>query len=139
MRAPFVDPFSGLELLNKALPLIGREREIQLIRSVLDNAALGIPAGARALIVSGEVGIGKSRLLEEMCTLAAEHGFTVIEGHAYESGSMFPYLPFIEALRPIIRSSSREELRRYVALAPSQSENPFNYPPEIISLLGLPL
>jgi predicted ATPase len=139
MQAPFVDPFSGLELLNKVLPLVGREREMRIMRSFLENVAAGSPVGARALIISGEIGIGKSRLLEEMCALAADQGFTVLEGRAYESGCMFPYLPFIEALRPLIRSSPRDVLRRYFGVTSSQSEGSTDSPPEIISLVGPPL
>src|SRR4051812_7757503 len=104
MRAPFVDPLSGLELLNKTLPLVGREMEMQIISSILDTVAHARLGGARALIISGDVGVGKSRLVEEMCLAAARQDFLVMESSAYESGGMFPYLPFIEALRPIIRS-----------------------------------
>src|SRR5579859_7905185 len=108
MRAPFADPFSSLALLNPALPLFGRDSEMQLLQSVLEHTTNGQPRGPRAAIISGELGIGKSRLLEELCTLAAQQGMTILRASAYESGGMFPYLPFIEALRPIIRSSSDE-------------------------------
>lgn len=139
MQAPFVDPFSGLDAPGKALPLVGREGETRVIRSLLENVASRAPVGVQALIMSGEVGIGKSRLLEAMCTMAANRGFVVLEGRAYESGSMFPYLPFIEALRPLIRSSSRDTLRRYLGIDPP-SEDDFPGPPaEIISLVGPPL
>lgn len=139
MRAPFTDPLLGLELLNKALPLVGRDMEMQIARSLLDNIARTQPAGAHALIISGEVGTGKSRLLEELCMASVDLGFTVLMGIAYESGSMFPYLPFIEALRPVIRSSSKEDLRRYVGLDPSQNAGSPDSTPEIASLTGLPL
>ncbi|HET8840908.1 MAG TPA: AAA family ATPase [Ktedonobacteraceae bacterium] len=139
MRAPFVDPLSGLELLNKALPLVGREMEMQVISSILDTVAHARPSGARSLIVSGDVGMGKSRLLEEMCLAAERQDFLVMKGSAYESGGMFPYLPFIEAFRPIIRATSKENLRRYTGLDASQGENLAASTPEIISLTGSPL
>jgi predicted ATP-dependent serine protease len=68
MQAPFADPLSGLELLAKTLPLVGRDTEMQVISALLDTVALDSPVGARALMISGDMGIGKSRLLAEMCT-----------------------------------------------------------------------
>src|SRR5438477_2562445 len=119
MQAPFADPLAGLDILNKALPLVDRETEMQVIRFLLNTVLLDLPTGARALTITGEMGVGKSRLLAEMYAEARTLGFLVLEGHTYESGSMFPYLPFIEALRPILRSSTPEQLRRYVGLTVS--------------------
>ena len=98
MQAPFADPLLGLERLRTSLPLVGRDRELHAIHSLLDTVALHLPTGARALTISGEMGVGKTRLLAQMCLAARERGFRVLEAHAYESGSTFPYFPFIEAL-----------------------------------------
>ena len=137
MQAPFADPLSGLELLSKTLPLVGRDTEMQLICELLDTVALDKPVGARALTISGEVGVGKSRLLAEMCIQASARGFRVLEGRTYEAGARFPYLPFIEALRPVLRSSSVQQLRRYVGL---DHENDTSHPIDApISLTGTPL
>jgi DNA-binding CsgD family transcriptional regulator/tetratricopeptide (TPR) repeat protein len=137
MQAPFADPLSGLELLSETLPLVGRETEMQAICSLLDTVALDRPVGARALTISGDMGVGKSRLLAEMCIQGRARGFRVLEGRVYESGAMFPYLPFIEALRPVLRSSSLEQLRRYVGFDnQDDSSHPIDAP---ISLTGTPL
>src|SRR5438876_3124471 len=137
MQAPFADPLSGLELLTKPLPLVGRDLEMQLICALLDTVALDRQVGARALTISGDMGVGKSRLLAEMCVEARARGFRVLEGRTYESGAMFPYLPFIEALRPVLRSSSIQQLRRYVGLDHEEEVLfPINDP---ISLTGTPL
>ena len=109
MQVPFADPLSGLELLTKTLPLVGRETEMQAIRSLLDTVSLNRSPGARALTIIGETGIGKSRLLAEMYQEAHARGFRVLEGHTYEAGSMFPYLPFIEVLRPVLYHATMEE------------------------------
>src|SRR5690242_17435231 len=119
MQAPFADPLLGLERLRTSLPLVGRDRELGAIHSFLDTVALNLPTGARALTISGEMGVGKTRLLAQMCLEARERGFLVLEANAYESGSTFPYFPFIEALRPLIRTTSVEQLRSYVGLATS--------------------
>src|SRR5258707_5344126 len=139
MRVPFVDPLLGLESMNLVLPLVGREMEMHLMRSVLENAAFARSHGAHAAIMSGEIGTGKSRLMEELCTGAVQQGLTVLQSCAYETGSMFPYLPFIEALRPLIRSSSETDLRRYTGLESICGEN-LSGPPSIdVSLTGSPL
>jgi DNA-binding CsgD family transcriptional regulator/predicted negative regulator of RcsB-dependent stress response len=135
MQAPFSDPFSGIELASTPLPLVGREMEMQIVHSMLTGVARGVQGGPQAIIISGDIGIGKSLLLEETCRAASDLNFTVLAGRAYESGCMFPYLPFIEALRPVLRAASLAELRSYVGL----DTEPGEQAPEDISLTGLPL
>ncbi|HVB22946.1 MAG TPA: AAA family ATPase [Ktedonobacteraceae bacterium] len=116
MQAPFADPLLGIDQFPKALPLVDREAEMQLLRMLLNTVFYDMPHGPRVLTMSGEVGVGKSRLLAEIYTEAQTQGFRVLEGRAYETGNMVPYLPFIEILRPVIRSSSEKQLRTYVGL-----------------------
>lgn len=116
MQAPFADPLLGLESLRTALPLVGRETELQLLHFLLDVVAHDLPDGARAATISGDMGSGKTRLLAALCQEARERGFRILEARAYEAGSQFPYFPFIEALRPILRSSTPERLRDYLGL-----------------------
>jgi tetratricopeptide (TPR) repeat protein len=81
--------------------LIGREVELRrLWRQV--EATLG--RGARFVIVQGEAGIGKSRLVEELLVqlAAPQRGaaeWTVLVGHGYQDGQGLPYHPVAEALR----------------------------------------
>ena len=63
------------------------------------------------VFVSGEPGIGKSRLLQEMAIRAEEVGAIVLRGGASEAEGMPPYLPFLEALGGYIRAAPREQLR----------------------------
>src|SRR5579859_2281779 len=121
MQAPFADPLSGLGGAEE-LPLVGRDTGLQIIHLLLKTVALDLPTGARALTISGEMGVGKSRLLAEMYAEARSLGFRVLEGRTYESGKKFPYLPFFEALRPLLRSSSTERLRYYVGLSSTLSD-----------------
>lgn len=116
MQAPFADPLSGIELTSRPLPLVGREGETRLLCNLLDTVALDRAYGARALILSGETGIGKTRLLAEMCQEADRRGFHRLEGRAFEISQSFPYMPFTEALRPVIRGSSLKRLRTLVGL-----------------------
>jgi DNA-binding CsgD family transcriptional regulator len=136
MQAPFADPFLGFELITKSLQLVGRDSELRLICSLLDTVALNRQAGARAVTISGEIGVGKSRLLAEMSVEARSRGFRILEGRAYEASAMFPYLPFMEALRPVLRSASPQQLRRYVGLEDEYMES---YSSNPISLYSTPL
>jgi DNA-binding CsgD family transcriptional regulator len=114
MQAPFADPLLGLERLHTSLPLVGRDRELHAISGLLDTVAFDLPTGARALTISGEMGVGKTRLLAQMCLEARARGFLMLEANAYESGSTFPYFPIIEALRPLIRTTPTAQLGSYV-------------------------
>jgi class 3 adenylate cyclase len=76
-------------------PLVGREAEMDRLREVMD----GLVAG-RGEIVSlvGEVGVGKTRLLNELEALAADR-VTWLEGRCQSYGSELLYQPFVEMLR----------------------------------------
>ena len=84
MQAPFADPLSGLERLRPTLPMVGRDRELAAIHTLLDTVQHDWPVGARALTISGEMGIGKTRLLAALCQEARERDFLVLSASAYE-------------------------------------------------------
>src|SRR6202167_3901548 len=76
--------------------LVGRGAELARLRGLLDEAA----AGRRVTgLVSGDAGIGKSRLVAEAMQIAERDGFTVLCGQCAEIGDSVPYLPFADALR----------------------------------------
>src|SRR6266700_7273882 len=102
MQAPFADPLIGLKRLKTFLPVVGRTFELQVMRALLDTVAQDSPLGARALTLTGEMGVGKTRLLAALCLEARERHFTVLEASAYETGRTMPYLPFVEALRTLL-------------------------------------
>jgi predicted ATPase len=78
---------------------VGRVRELQELERVIESTAAG--AGATVLI-AGDAGIGKTRLVSEMASRADEKGFEVLLGRSIDLvGSDLPYQPFLEALRPL--------------------------------------
>lgn len=77
-------------------PFVGRERELRILLARLDAA--GDERGS-CVLVGGEPGIGKTRLLLELARRASGDGRLVLAGRAYESESMPAYLPFVESLR----------------------------------------
>src|SRR5947207_14239028 len=64
--------------------------------SLLDQAAAGEPVVA---LISGDAGMGKTRLTAELAARAAPRGFTVLSGRCAELGDSVPYLPLADALR----------------------------------------
>ena len=64
--------------------------------TLLDDAA---SRQAVVALVSGDAGVGKTRLVTEVTRRAAAEGFTVLSGHCAELGESVPYLPLADALR----------------------------------------
>ncbi|MGW0678642.1 helix-turn-helix transcriptional regulator [Streptomyces sp. NPDC002767] len=77
-------------------PLIGRGSELARLTDVLDRARNGTP---RAVLVSGDAGVGKTRVLTEAAAHATRTDMTVLTGHCVDLGDVgLPYLPFTEIL-----------------------------------------
>src|SRR5215212_6680756 len=76
-------------------PLVGRARELSTIDGALDELGQG---PAPPLLVSGEPGIGKTRLLAEVAARADARGCLVLAGSASELESDLPFWVFVDAL-----------------------------------------
>jgi predicted ATPase len=76
--------------------LVGRDIEFARMLTLLDDAA---SRQAVVALVSGDAGVGKTRLVTEVTRRAAASGFTVLSGHCAELGESVPYLPLADALR----------------------------------------
>ena len=79
-----------------ASKLVGRTVEFARLSRVLDQAAAQEPIVA---LVSGDAGMGKTRLVAELATVAAARGFMVLSGRCAELGDSVFYLPLADALR----------------------------------------
>src|SRR5262249_58898367 len=77
--------------------LVGRDEEARRLRAALAAADAG---RGSAVLVTGEAGIGKSRLVRETAHAARERGLTVLAGRAVAGGVPEPFRPFAEALAP---------------------------------------
>ena len=78
--------------------LVGRDAELALLGGWLDEAVAGNP---RLVLCSGEPGIGKTRLAEELGRLAQSRSVPTRWGHGVESAGAPPYWPWQELLRSI--------------------------------------
>lgn len=77
------------------VPLVGRDRELALLREAVEGAVRGNPG---IVFLAGEAGIGKTRLLDEAGKLVAARGGRVAVGRCLDERGMPPYLPWLAAL-----------------------------------------
>ncbi len=88
---------------------VGREPELKQLKSAFDGAISGQGA---LMMVTGEPGIGKTALCEQLSTYVTLRGGRTLVGHCYEEGSLsLPYLAFVEALRSYVLSREVKDLR----------------------------
>jgi hypothetical protein len=88
---------------------VGRESELKQLQSAFDGAISGQGA---LMMVTGEPGIGKTSLCEQLSTYVTLRGGRTLVGHCYEAGSLsLPYLAFVEALRSYVLSREPKDLK----------------------------
>jgi hypothetical protein len=119
-------------------PLLGRAHELSVLQAVLAQVEGG---RGQVVVMVGEPGIGKSRLLGEWHQSLTALAVTSMEGHCWSYGSATPYLPVLDLLRAQcgIRPADRaevimERVRREldaVGLAPEE------WAPYLLHLLGV--
>jgi predicted ATP-dependent serine protease len=84
---------------------VGRQRELQALRTHLDGAFAG--AGSLVMLV-GEAGIGKTSTARAFAALVRERGLVVLWGSCYEGEWSPPYGPWVEALGEYARTCPPE-------------------------------
>lgn len=87
---------SGFGPVRRAATFVGRRREIELLWSRLESALRG---RGQIVGISGEAGIGKSRLLFEFRQSLTGKPVTYLEGHGQSYGTTSPYLPVLDTVR----------------------------------------
>ncbi|MFC4942664.1 helix-turn-helix transcriptional regulator [Pseudonocardia sp. GCM10023141] len=79
--------------LGVGIGLVGRRQELSAFTGALDRARAARPTG---VLLAGDAGVGKSRLIAEAVDRAVAGGFTVLVGRCLDSAESLPYLPFTE-------------------------------------------
>jgi DNA-binding CsgD family transcriptional regulator/tetratricopeptide (TPR) repeat protein len=93
---------------------IGRADELQRLAATLERAAQGRP---RLMLLAGEAGVGKTRLLLEFADQARRRGVRVLAGGCVELGDIgLAYLPVVDALRGLGDDPAEAELLAEVAM-----------------------
>ncbi|HEY7849235.1 MAG TPA: AAA family ATPase [Ktedonobacterales bacterium] len=107
--------------------LIGRDSYLVAIAATFTQVQEG---AGRTVLVSGEAGIGKSRLLAEVISQAGRRGFICLLGAAYEADHDAPFAPLIDLLRGVVATLSDADLGHFLT-SPSGS-----YLPELLPELA---
>jgi tetratricopeptide (TPR) repeat protein len=110
--------------------LVGRGAESQQLKQHWEEA---LQARGHLALLSGEPGVGKTRLAQELIAYAQQSGATILRGGCYEYEATTPYLPIVEAFREWVRWQTPERLRAILgATAPEIAK----LAPEIEAKLG---
>jgi transcriptional regulator with XRE-family HTH domain len=86
-------------------PFVGRQRELALLEQHLSGH------GPPVLLLAGEPGIGKTRLLHVAARLAIGHGLAVLEGGCQRRGGQEPYAPLLGALSGLLHRQTLAQQR----------------------------
>jgi DNA-binding winged helix-turn-helix (wHTH) protein/tetratricopeptide (TPR) repeat protein len=106
----------GLPASPPPTPFLGREGIMEVIEALLKAAAHG---EGRVLLLSGEAGIGKTRVIEQLACLADLRGARVLLGRCFESEGAPAFWPWVQILRAAVRSGPHgHPLRSLGAVAP---------------------
>ncbi len=89
---------------------IGRSAELASLRAFLNR-----PGGL--LLISGEAGIGKSRLVREARSLAGDRGIRVLEGRCFEADRALPFAPALDILYELIDRFGAADIGRLAGAA----------------------
>jgi tetratricopeptide (TPR) repeat protein len=87
---------------------VGRAQELADLRVALDDACTG---RGRLLLLSGDPGIGKTRLAVEIAAEAAARGMGALWGRCWEGDGAPAYWPWIQVIRECLASADPEQRR----------------------------
>jgi DNA-binding CsgD family transcriptional regulator len=92
---------------SSTYPFVGRGAEMETLRALVPRAP---GEGRRIALISGEPGVGKSRLVREFATATAGDRAFVLYGSC-DAAVRAPYGPFVEAIDQLLREGDIEDLR----------------------------
>lgn len=98
---------NGSDELPSPLPLVGRLEELSDLLRLLRSGDGGHPPLA---VLTGEAGVGKSRLLDALGAEAASRGWKVARGRAFPMEAGVPYSVFSDAFLPLLRDLDADRL-----------------------------
>ncbi|MGH3897330.1 MAG: ATP-binding protein, partial [Pseudonocardiaceae bacterium] len=86
--------------------LVGRDHELDVVRKAVETARRGVGG---AVLLLGEAGVGKSRLVAEGCKFARQAGLTVLCGRAVQTERPAALRPLAEAVLAGVRAGGLPE------------------------------
>jgi tetratricopeptide (TPR) repeat protein len=90
--------------------LVGRDKAMETLKGLLDQA---IGSKGSLVFITGEAGIGKTRLINELMKLAAERKVQCLSGKCLYQEGADPYLPFVEPLKRFLAGSEEDDDVQY--------------------------
>jgi DNA-binding CsgD family transcriptional regulator/tetratricopeptide (TPR) repeat protein len=99
---------TALETASESGPIYGRDRALERLRELWVRATAG---RTLVVMVTGEAGMGKSRLVAELAMEVDRRHGRVLLGSCFE-GSQTPYQPFIQVIAAGLDRPSYDEVRR---------------------------
>ena len=120
---------------SKSQVFVGREHELAALTAGLDDALAGRGA---LFLVSGEPGIGKSRLADELATRARAREARVLWGRCWEAGGAPAYWPWVQSLRSYIRDLDEAELRSQLGRGAAELSQLVPEVREVVSVPSVP-
>jgi class 3 adenylate cyclase/tetratricopeptide (TPR) repeat protein len=142
------EPVSAFEVIGERLgargavestPMVGREREFERASQIAERALAG---EGGLLVITGEPGIGKSRLVEELRDHVAGSAVTWLEGRCVSFGGSTPYLPLREPILDALQLPRDESVPRPVltervqAILPGDVDDAVPYLQAILGTVG---
>lgn len=83
----------------RPLPFSGRDRELERMVEACTDATRG---AGQLILLSGDGGVGKTRLMQEVAQRVKAQGMQTAVGHAYPLETAIPYAAFSDALAPVL-------------------------------------
>jgi class 3 adenylate cyclase/DNA-binding NarL/FixJ family response regulator len=134
-----IEPGEAAIGIGRLTPLVGREQEIAVLIGRWERSKDGL---GQVVLLTGEAGIGKSRLVQELKAHVAREAHIRLQGRASPYHQQSAFYPFIDLLqRPVHfeRADSAETKRDKLAAALRQYQLPVDdLLPWLASLLSLP-
>lgn len=116
--------------LRRTVPFVARESELSAVKAAVDSALRG---EGTTLFMSGEAGVGKTRLAEEARSYAALRGMSCLSGRCEEIVAGVPYAPWLEMLRSWVARAPRSLIYK---VAGNSAADLLKLLPELGEVLG---
>jgi len=119
---------------NDSVPFVGRSQELAVLVGLVEGLAAG---AGHTVLIEGEPGIGKSRLMHEVVRFAAAQGVPTLATNCYEIERATPYQPVIDLVTraldrvsdAALRTLAPVSLAELAALVPEIGERVPGLPP----------
>jgi len=114
------------------LPLLGRDAELETLKSQLGSGKL--------IVLEGEPGIGKTRLVSELIgsRIQGQASALVLQGISYELEQGLPYQPIVDALRKLLNHPEGKSLFEKLNLEPVWQTELSHLLPELLTQASVP-